>query len=144
MKDKKAKVMAKQKGKERKKVWDAGRQQEVLAPLERMMIAAVYGYNNQKTSTHQCMDRLWKTAFDRIDAYRRTNKTATVILLGDLNAAKDPQLDTNRSHYSKSREEDAHIIEAIEALCPPPPILAVPLPLPPALCPPRSAPRPLS
>lgn len=101
------------KAKERKKVWDAGTQSETLAPLEKMMIATVYGFNNPSISSTES-NNMWTEIFQTIDKYRKENTHASVIIIGDLNAAKSASKDTNRVNPEREREKDAFIIEAIE------------------------------
>ena len=88
---------------------------EVL-PLERMILATVYGYNSpvgsptKKRQSHN----MWKTVFQQIKKYKGKHPMATAIIAGDLNAAKDAHLDTNRVNPAQRREKDACILEAIE------------------------------
>ena len=50
----------------------------------------------------------------KIDSYKRRRPSAQVIVLGDLNAAQDSQLDTDRG--VAGTEKDAWFISAVEGL----------------------------
>ena len=82
-------------------------------PLDRMLIAAVYGYNSPASGTHKARSQqLWSKIQARINAFRQKHPTGSVLLGGDLNAAKSAHLDTDRPNTSPADTE----VPAIETV----------------------------
>ena len=77
-------------------------------PLHRLLLAAPYGYNDGALPQHRSHG-LREACGKRIKAYRKKYHTASAVILGDLNAAQDSALDTDRG--GTGREPDAAIID---------------------------------
>ena len=88
-------------------------------PLPRLLFLGAYGVNSPSSSkkSEAESDSLWASAFSCIEEFRSSHPLGSVVLAGDLNAAKSSSLDTNRSGAQLGqREKDATIITAIEGL----------------------------
>ena len=77
-------------------------------PLHRLLMAVPYGFNDGALPQHRS-HRLRLACGKRIQAYRKKYQTTSAIILGDLNAAQDSALDTDRG--KKGREPDAAVID---------------------------------
>ena len=75
-------------------------------PLGRLLLACAYGYNDGSLPQHRSFnlrDRCEQT----IKQYRKKYKTASAVLVGDLNAAIDSELDTD-GYNVLERDAPAH------------------------------------
>ena len=77
-------------------------------PMHRLLLAAVYGYNDGALPQHRS-HALKDCCSSRISKYRKRYKHASAILIGDLNAAQESALDTDRG--TRGREPDAAVID---------------------------------
>jgi hypothetical protein len=70
-------------------------------PLDRMMVIAVYGYNGPASRKNKANSKkMWGAIAHSVNDYKARFPMASVVLAGDINAAKSSQLDTNRVHVT--------------------------------------------
>jgi len=84
---------------------------------ERMLIQAVYGYNNPHSNENRQASQDMKEKLLKEKLLFKTEfPAASAIIAGDLNAAKDSWLDTNKPvhRHSKQREQEYNLLAAIE------------------------------
>ena len=83
-------------------------------PLQRMLIQAVYGYNNP-AQCKELSNALWDAVVGEKQAYlqRKENSWAAAVVVGDLNAAKSSALDTDREGQDRP-EKEAGILHALQ------------------------------
>ena len=92
-----------------------GQVTEKGAPLARMALFAVYGYADKTGGNRAESAAMWNTVKERAGKFRARHRTGTVVLAGDLNAAKWSALDTDRQEAGMwDRESDAALITWIE------------------------------
>ena len=85
------------------------------APLARMALFAVYRYADKTGSNKAESAAMWNTVKGRAETIRAQHCTGTVVLAGDVNAAKWSLLDTDRQEAGMwDRENDAALITWIE------------------------------
>ena len=80
-------------------------------PLQRLLLAAVYGLNGPESSHKNKHEsgKLWETVIASVDEFRHEHPLGSVVVAGDFNAAKMSKLDTNRADaHVDSMEKDAH------------------------------------
>ena len=86
------------------------------------LLIAYYGLNSAHTGqakTHRVKIHRWIAM--QIQKFRRANPHATVVLAGDINAAKHSNTDTDREVWDQmagqgEREQDAEVIDDLEAM----------------------------
>ena len=83
------------------------------APLSKVMVLGLYGYNSPPTVRHKA-ETLLSVCRDAIEKYTHRYPSALVITLGDLNAAEDSFLDTDKG--MKGVAKDAWFISAVQGL----------------------------
>ena len=85
--------------------------------LQRMMIQAVYGYNYKNGEVAKKSADMWEYVHAASRKFKTTHPHASLVVAGDLNAAKSTKLDTNRpvgAMEADKREKEAAIIDAME------------------------------
>ena len=94
---------------------DIGQVREQGPPLARMALFAVYGYADKTGASKAESAAMWNTVKGRVEKFRERHRTGTVVVAGDLNAAKWSAIDTDRLEAGMwDREADAGLITWIE------------------------------